>query len=120
MYLLPFREAVLRVYEHFGSMRKAATICKVSVASISRWTRDSRPKARAKRRHGTLSDALVGSVRAFLTERTRCSSLEVVQFIKQSWGFLVSRQLVHLQEDQETRRRRQNQESYDGISNRVL
>ncbi|NBK26314.1 MAG: hypothetical protein EOM68_30420, partial [Spirochaetia bacterium] len=76
-------------------MRKASAICKVSVASISRWARSSCPKARTKRQRGTLSDALVGSVRAFLMERTRCSSLEVVQFIKQSWGFGVSRQLAH-------------------------
>ena len=94
MYPVPFRQAVLNVFQYFGSMRKAAVICKVSVASICRWAASLHPKTRSKR-PVTLSDAMVASVQAFMLGKTRCSALEVVQFLKDSWGIQVSRQLAH-------------------------
>ena len=39
MYHISFRQATLNLYSYFGSMRKTALVLKVSVASISRWTR---------------------------------------------------------------------------------
>lgn len=70
MYRVPFREAVLRVYEYTGSLRKASRICGVSIASISRWSRQLEPCKRAKRRT-FLSDAIVSSVDAFMRYKTR-------------------------------------------------
>lgn len=94
MYKVPFRQAVLQVYAFFGSMRKAAAICKVSPASICRWVSSLHPCARCPK-PPALSDAMVASVRAFMLERTRCSALEVVQFLADTWGIQVSRQLAH-------------------------
>ena len=94
MYNIPFREAVLRVYAFFGSMRMTAKVCRVSVASICRWNRHLKPAARNPR-SGTLSDAMVASVHVFMTAQTRCSAMEVVQFLKERWYMSVSRQLAH-------------------------
>jgi transposase len=94
MYKISFREAVLRVYAFFGSMRMTAKVCRVSVASVCRWTRHLKPATR-KTRIGTLSDAMVASVHVFMTAQTRCSAMEVVQFLKERWHMSVSRQLAH-------------------------
>jgi transposase len=94
MYMTPFREAVLRVYSFFGSMRKTAAICGVSVASVSRWSKQLAPKQRVAR-SVTLGDAIVESVGIFLRSRLCCSSLDVVQFIRETWRIDVSRQLAH-------------------------
>lgn len=94
MYRVPFREAVLRVYEYTGSLRKASRICGVSIASISRWSRQLEPCKRAKRRP-FLSDAIVSSVDAFMRSKTRCSSVEVVAYVQDTWGINISRQLAH-------------------------
>lgn len=93
MYKVPFREAVLNVYEYTGSLRATSKMCKVSVASISRWSKRLMPSKRKSR--VVFSDALVASVRTFMQERTRCSSMEVVQFLKDAWGLTTSRQLAH-------------------------
>jgi DNA invertase Pin-like site-specific DNA recombinase len=44
MYPLEFRKAVLQLYTYFNSMRKTALALKISIASISRWTKKLEPK----------------------------------------------------------------------------
>lgn len=95
MYKVPFREAVLNVYEYVGSLRATSRMCKVSVATISRWSRRLLPSKRRSAKSVMLSDALVASVRVFMEAKTRCSSLEVVQFLKDAWNIAASRQLAH-------------------------
>ena len=95
MYQTPFRQAVLRVYEYTKSMRKTATICGVSVASICRWQRRLEPKKWTRGARVLLSDALVASVDAFMRKKTVMSAIDVVQFIKGAWDITVSRQLAY-------------------------
>ena len=94
MYRIPFRQAVIRVYSYTGSMRKTAAICSVSAASVCRWLKRLEPKCRLGQRK-ILSDALVASVDAFMRNKTRCSSTEVVTFIQDVWKISISRQLAH-------------------------
>lgn len=93
MYHLAFRQAALRVYEYFGSMRKAAHVCSVSCASLSRWLKRLDPLPRKGR--PKLSDAIVASVAVFMGEATRFSSLEVQKFLRDRWGIQASRQFAH-------------------------
>lgn len=93
MYKLPFRQAVLNVYEFTGSLRVTSKMCKVHASTICRWTKRLQPNKRKP--HVMLSDALVASVRVFMQTSTRFSSMEVVQFLKDAWNMHVSRQLAH-------------------------
>jgi hypothetical protein len=39
-----FRKAVIQLYNYFNSMRRTALVLKVSIATISRWTKTLEPK----------------------------------------------------------------------------
>ena len=101
MYHESFRNAVLSLYHYFGSMRRTASVLKVSVASISRWARYAdegcpiASKVRQSRR-SLITDAIRASVTLFLRHKTCLSSVEVVDHIRHTFGVSVSRQLAHL------------------------
>ena len=44
MYALEFRKAVVQLYYFFNSMRKTSQALKISIPSISRWTKNINPK----------------------------------------------------------------------------
>lgn len=81
------------MYNYLGSMRMASRICKVSIASICRWSKCVTPATR--HRSHKLSDAIVASVAAFMQSSTRFSSLQVVKFLQENWKINASRQLAH-------------------------
>ena len=98
MYHPSTRKTILAIYDYLGSMRKVAFITKVSIASISRWSKDRDAAARPRRtqRGGKLTDAIMASVRLFMQTETRVSSWEVVSHVQEMYGITISRQLAHL------------------------
>ena len=95
MYHESFRKAVLTLYHYFGSMRRTADVLKVSVASISRWSKSSVIVPPCKR-PTMITAAINESVRLFLERETRLSSIDVVNHIRTTFGFTISRQLAHV------------------------
>lgn len=93
MYNVSHRKAVLIVYNFNGSMRKTAEIFKHAPSTISRWSRNLEPKPRLRK--GRFTQAMKESIRLFLSETPRFSSLQVVAFIKSMWNFTISRQHAH-------------------------
>ena len=93
MYDLSFRQAALKVYSFFGSMRKTARVLNVSIASICRWNKCLRPM---KRRKGTkLSDILSSFIANIAITKVSISCREIVEQIKIVFDIEVSRQFVH-------------------------
>ena len=80
MYHESFRKAVLTLYHYFGSMRRTAAVLKVSVASISRWSKSGVISQPCKR-PTMITSAIKESVRVFLERETRLSSIDVVNHI---------------------------------------
>ena len=95
MYSIEFRKVVLQLYDYFQSMRKTAEALKISISSISRWTKNICPKQRTRRCIKT-SDALVAFIKNIISSRPATSCPEIVAEINKVFGFLVSKQLVHL------------------------
>ena len=95
MYQVPFRDAVLRLYDYFGSMRRTAAVMKISVSTIHRWSKERLPRCRA-RKPTKVTDAMIGCVSLFLRTTTRFSSKEVVGHVRSMLGIQISRQLAHL------------------------
>ena len=95
MYHESFRKAVLTLYHYFGSMRRTAAVLKVSVASISRWSKSGVISQPCKR-PTMITSAIKESVRVFLERETRLSSIDVVNHIRTTFGFTISRQLAHV------------------------
>jgi transposase len=94
MYPTAFREAALRVYSFFGSLRKAASVLGVSVASLSRWVHRlasiHRPSVALK-----MTPAVKNSISEFMAADTCLSAVNVVQHVKEHFGIQISRQLAH-------------------------
>ena len=95
MYHESFRKAVLTLYHYFGSMRRTAAVLEVSVASISRWSKSGVISQPCKR-PTMITSAIKESVRVFLERETRLSSIDVVNHIRTTFGFTISRQLAHV------------------------
>ena len=95
MYNSSVRNLVLTVYAYFQSMRKTARACRVSIASICRWTKRLEPKKRGVCKKPLVTDALVASVNIFMREQTRCSSHDVIEHVHSALGLRISRQLAH-------------------------
>jgi transposase len=95
MYSSSVRNLVLTVYAYFQSMRKTAKACRVSIASICRWTKRPEPKKRGVCKKPLVTDALVASVDIFLRAQTRCSSHDVIEHVHSAWALRISRQLAH-------------------------
>jgi transposase len=95
MYSIHFREAALRLYEYFGSMRKTADALKVSIASISRWTKEINPKKRSRQCSKT-TDAVVAFVKNSIHDNPSITCSEIRQEIYNLFNYTISRQLVHL------------------------
>lgn len=95
MYSLEFRTIALRLYEHFGSMRKTSNAMDISIASISRWCKRIHPM---KRR--TNSEAYIRALASFVhlklidDKLTTCT--EIAKCIHEKFSISVSRQLVHV------------------------
>ena len=99
MYHQSTRRAILTIFDYLGSMRKAAILMKVSVASICRWSRDrdaTLTRPHRKHRSGKLTDAIMASVRMFMQKETRVSSWEIVGHVQEMYGISISRQLANL------------------------
>ena len=98
MYHVSLRTAAIKLYDHFGSMRQTAKVLGISIASISRWSRQMPFSKKIPRtsRSSKLTDAIRASVRCFIESKTCLSSIEVVEHIKQTFNISVSRQLAHL------------------------
>ena len=95
MYHESFRKAVMTLYHYFGSMRRTAAVLKVSVASISRWSKSGVISQPCKR-PTMITSAIKESVRVFLEGETRLSSIDVVNHIRTTFGITISRQLAHV------------------------
>ena len=96
MYHESLKKAALAVYDYLGSMRKTASILKVSIASICRWAKCPIAPATRRQRHGKLSDAILASIRVFMNKETRLSSMQVVNYVQKTFDVEISRQLAHL------------------------
>lgn len=88
MYHEAFRQAAIRLYNFFGSMRRTATVLGKHQHSVIVKHR--------KLRSTVVSDAMKASVHCFMSSKTRTSSLQVVQHIQDVFGFRISRQLAHV------------------------
>ena len=95
MYHESFKKAVVTLYEYFGSMRRTAAVLKISIASVSRWSK-AKGNVMPRKRPTMITDAIKDSVRVFLQRETRLSSIDVVNHIHATFGFTVSRQLAHI------------------------
>ena len=95
MYHESFKKAVVTLYEYFGSMRRTAAVLKISIASVSRWSK-AKGNVMPRKRPTMITDAIKESVRVFLQRETRLSSIDVVNHIHATFGFTVSRQLAHI------------------------
>ena len=93
MYHPAFREAALRVYTQFGSMRRAAAVLSISVASLSRWLHDLQPKT-WHRPPSKMVESVVKASSAYLRSTTVCSSLELVAHLQTACDVSISRQLA--------------------------
>jgi len=89
-----FRIAAMKLYEYFGSMRRAAKALNVSVASICRWSKNILSNPRPGR--SSITDAIRASILLFLETSTCLSSIQVVEHIRKTFDINVSRQLAHL------------------------
>ncbi len=95
MYPLEYRKAVLQLYNYFNSMRKTALALKVSIATISRWSKSLEPKKYVRQNTKT-SDALKSFILLKLSKKPYMTCKEICTLIYQHFNFNVSRQLVHL------------------------
>lgn len=94
MYALEFRKAVVQLYYFFNSMRKTSHALKISIASISRWTKNINPK-KYNRKTIKTSDALKSFVVLKLSEKPYMSCIELCECIYSTFNIHISKQLVH-------------------------
>jgi DNA-binding MarR family transcriptional regulator len=79
MYPLEFREAVIQLYNYFNSMRRTALVLKVSIATISRWTKTLEPKKYVRKNIKT-SDALKSFILLKISSRMRFLNILCMRF----------------------------------------
>lgn len=94
MYPIAFREAALRVYTFFGSLRKAASALRIGIATLCRWVHCVQPLHRA----GTPVKMLLPiqvAIDNFLKSSTCMSATYVVEYVKLHFSLSISRQLAH-------------------------
>lgn len=95
MYSIEYRKAVLKLYDYFQSMRKTAKALNVSIASISRWTKDLYPKIRQRVATKT-SDALVAFIKHFVSTNPATTSIEIAAQVYKHFEFSISKQLINV------------------------
>jgi len=95
MYSLEFRKAVIQLYKYFNSMRKTALALNISIASISRWTKNIEPKNYVRQNTKT-SEALKSFILLKISEKPYMTCKEICALIYQHFNINVSKQLVHL------------------------
>ena len=95
MYPIDYRRATLLLYDYFQSMRKTSDALKVSIASISRWSKRIDPKKKQGIRT-KLSDAMVICVQHAISKDPSLKCTELVALVKETFNVSVSRQLVHM------------------------
>lgn len=95
MYSLELRTVALRLYEHFGSMRKTSNAINISIASISRWCKRIHPIKRQKSTKAYVR-ALSSFVNLQLTNDKLTTCKEIVKSIFDTFSISISRQLVHV------------------------
>lgn len=94
MYPVAFREAALRVYRFFGSLRKAAAAVGVGVATLCRWAQCSLPATRPFMPRKVTQD-VVDSIHKLLKADTCLSAVAVLTHVKDEFDIDISRQLAH-------------------------
>jgi transposase len=93
-YCIEKRKTVLMVYNYYNSMRKVSKICKVSIASISRWLKDITIKKRL-RKNLKLNDFIIEHIKNLITITPFITIYEIVNSIYEFTSIKVSKQLVH-------------------------
>jgi transposase len=95
MHSLEYRQAVINAYMFFGSMRSVSKALKVSVASISRWSKRIKPSGWPCRA-SKLTQVMQLFMFTFLADHPSTTAIELRRYIMQQFGVVVSRQLVSL------------------------
>lgn len=99
MYSLEFRLAAIKLYQHFDSMRKVASVLNISIASISRWyrlfpfhNRNDKPNESKPRK---MSEAIKLLIEGLLQRDPLSTCRGIASNIEEILKIKVSRQLVH-------------------------
>ena len=92
---LDFRICAVRIYEHLGSMRQAAKALRVSVSSISRWTKRTE-RRKYPCRGSKFAAAAEAAVKVILDRYPCTTARQLKSHVLESFGIDVSRQLMHL------------------------
>jgi len=90
-----YRVCCLRIYNYFGSMRKASKIMNVGVASISRWSKRI-DVAKWPSRGSKIVDAVEAVIKIVLDREPYTTARQLQHRIKTEFCLDVSRQLVSL------------------------
>lgn len=93
MYDVSFRIAALRVLDFFKSMRRTAAAVGVSVASLSRWSKQLQPRQRTCNKI-TIAETIRSFVETVLHKTPSFTCTELCNRIRQSLNLTVSRSLV--------------------------
>ena len=95
MYSVSFRKAVLLLYEHFKSMRKTASVLKVSIASISRWCKSINPIQR-KQSYLHNRELLTTFIERSIFEKPCMTARELKGLISDTLNISVSLSLIYV------------------------
>ena len=93
MYPLIIREAALKMYSFFKSLRKTSQILDISISSISRWTKSLLPKQR-KHTCTKTSEALKIYIKLLLCKTPCITCTQICQNVSEGMNTCISRQLV--------------------------
>jgi len=93
-----YRICCLRIYNYLGSMRKAAKIMNVGVASISRWSKRI-DVAKWPSRGSKIVDAVEAVIKIVLDREPYTTARQLQHRIKADFRLDVSRQLLSLGAD---------------------
>jgi transposase len=86
----------LKLYEFTSSMRLTSKILQISHASICRWSKRPDPLVRREAAHSKITSAIEASMKLRLSERPNTSASQLCRMIRDDYGEVVSRQLVHV------------------------
>ena len=95
MYSREFREIAIKLYYFFHSLRKTANVLKISISSISRWTKRIDPLKRCRVKT-KVNDALRAFVRCKVLDKCILTCRTLQELVKQELDLTISRQLVHV------------------------
>ena len=92
MYDVGFRNAALKLYNHFRNMKKVANALDIGIGTVWRWIHNGITPVQRKKT--PFSEVLLAFVKLTIEKTNHISQIELQQKIKESLGMSISRQCV--------------------------